>query len=472
MAQTQRFGLTHFGLGVDGSFTQDGGKYTGRDRRVIDRILAAIEGHRHEGGARLEDPDDAPALSLDTTQGSLRAGTTYYYRVSFIDQYGLETAASSETAVSTFAPVVEPGPPILNAVSGGDLAPGLYYYAFTGWSDGNETVLSSPQSIVVSDWRTVEIAVSSTLPTGTDEVSVWRQGPLESGYTRLATIPIGEDDHPEEPFDELHPLFVDDGSIPSDPCPCDPLNQPPTRNLTNATNAVEVEIPAPPERAFRWRIYRTRQSGVYSSASLVAEVAETDEVTGELVTSHLDSGEPLLPGQPLEASQTFTPSRILTGGSAGMGSFLLTSPDLGVWRVLATFSGVIETRPLGVTAPGHLPTPVLEDAEGGWWRVSIENDGALLTSDANAEAGSSGDVRFDPGAGPDLETSDPAVTWRLNVHSDGVLFTEGDPISGVDLVHLRPMLAEPPAPPTGGVLYFFDGGLRFKDASDSVTTLA
>ena len=474
MAQTQRFGLSHFGLGVDGSFTENGGKHTGRDRRVIDRILAAFEGHRHEGGQRLLDPEDPPTLTLDTTQGALRAGTTYYYRTSFIDQYGLETAASGETAVATFAPVSEPGPPSLNAISGGSLDDGLYYYAFTGWSEGNETILSTPQAISISDWKTVEVFVASTLSAGTDQVSVWRQGPLESGFTRLVTVPIGEDDHPEEPGDALHPLFVDDGSIPSDPCPCDPLQQPPTQNLTNATNAVEVEVPPLPERAFRWRIYRTRQSGVYNAASLVAEVVETDEPEGgALVTTYLDLGEPLSPGQPLEASQTLTPSRLMGDGAAGgSGRIFLTAPDLSIWILMATLDGSLETRPLGITSDVALPTPVLEDTGGNLWRVVWGAGGVLTTEDANAEAGSSSDLRFEPNQGPFIHTSDPAVVWRLNVSVGGVLITEGEAVPGARLAYMLPVSVEPAAPASGGVLYFHEGELRFKTSADVVTVLA
>jgi len=472
VAQTQRFGLSHFGLGVDGSFSEDGGKHTGRDRRTLDRILAAMEGHRHEGGARVEDPDFAPSLVLDDTQGALAAGATFYYRVSFIDQYGLETAAGDEASVATFASVSAPAPPRLEAETGGTLDDGIYYYGLTGHSQGNETTLSPPQIITISDWNTVSVYVSNTLPTGTDEVSIWRQGPLESGYTRLATVAIGENAHPEQPGDPLYPLFVDDGSIPA--IAPTASNQPPTTNLTNASNAVEVIIPAIPTGVQRWRLYRTRQSGQYGAASLVAEVVETEEEgSGALVTTFLDMGAALSPGKPLESSQTLSPSRLLSDElkSSGGGRVLLSSPDMSIWLVMATPLGQLETRPTGLAAISSLPAPVLTDSSSALWRVRVDDTGSLSTEDANVEPTSGVDLRFEHNQGPNISTPDPGAFWRLGVNESGELFTEGDPVSGMDLVHLRPVFSEPQAPVSGGVLYFQDGELRFKSSNDVVTTL-
>jgi hypothetical protein len=471
LALTQRFGLTHFGLGVDGSLFEDGGKFTGRDRRVIDRVLHALEAHDHSGGARVEDPEAVPTLELLSEGGSLPAGVTFYYRVSFIDRFGLESAAGPEVSVSTPGPVEIPAPPRVEAKPGGELDPGLYWYALSVHAGGNETQLSPPSVIGLSDWLSVAIGSPNDFPEGAEEVSVWRQGPLDSGFTRLVTMPI-----PTDPLE----FFLDDGSIASDPCACDPENLPPEENLTNATSSVVISLPSsevgPATGVRRWRVYRSDRPGEYDAASLVAEVVETtEEAGGALVNEFLDTGLEAGPGSPLEVSQTLQPSVLIEAASGGgSGHVFLSSPVNGgvaeTWRVMASVGGQLETRTTGLSTPVELPALILVDSDANYWRVTVAPDGALVTTEAPEPE--PGDRVHAHGAGPHLPTGDAAVTWRLEVELDGSLTTVGDPVPGTDLLYLLPVDAEPAAPPTGGVLYLLDGELTWKDASGATTTLA
>jgi hypothetical protein len=300
VALTQRFGLTHFGGPIDGSILDDGQKFTGADRRALDRILAALEQHDHQGGERLEDPTAPPAVSLQAEGGSLPAGTTFYYRVGYVDRFGLETAASEEVAVATPSAVGLPNPPMLNAVQGGQLASGLWWYALTAVQGVNETPLGSPALITVRDWRTVRVSVSA-FPVGATELKVWRQGPFDSGFTHIGHLA------------NAGSVFEDDGSIESDPCPCDPLNQPPEINSTSATSQATVTLPAADagsDLLARWRVYRSTQSGMFPDASLIAEVDAA-------ITEFVDHGDGALWGRPRHVSQTLQPSHAIQGGGGG-----------------------------------------------------------------------------------------------------------------------------------------------------------
>lgn len=471
MALTPRFGLTHFGVNADGGLSDDGYKFTDRDRLVIDRILGAFENHNHVGGERLQDPGDAePTLEL-LPDGELPSGVTFFYRVSYLDRYGLETAAGPEVSIEMPGSVLPPGAPSTNAEAGGALEEGLYFYAFTGHSGENETQMGPPSTVQITDWKSVQLTALEGFPVGTEEVSVWRQGPMESGFTRLVTVPVANH---EEALD----VYLDDGSIPSDPCPCDPENMPPDVNLTNATNAVRIVIPQedldPGTLVRRWRVYRTTESGQYGDASLVAEVVDTvDEEGGTLVNEYIDTGEgDLTPGHPLRVSQTLLPSRSVGGGGSGSGDggqFFLAASSGEVWRVVASISGQLETRTTGISTDVPM-TWVLVDDLDGTWRVSVDDAGVLVTE--SIEDPEDQDRVFPYGNGPDIPTGDTMVTWRLGVSTEGELATEGAPVPGSDLIYLRPSIFEPATPSEGGVLYLHDGELRFKDAAGAVSVLA
>lgn len=467
-SRTQRFGLNHFGGTTPGSLSDDAGKFTGRDRQLIDRLLGAFEVHTHQGGGKLEDPVESPTVALATSGGALPAGTTFYYRVSYVDQYGLETAAGPEISVTTPSGLSAPPTPAVTAIAGGVLEAGIYYYAAT-WhaADGTETTISAPAVInLLGDLPTVRLSFADPIPLDAAQVSIWRQGPLDAGFTRLATVTTTAFTH-----------YDDDGSIASDPCACDPENLPPDTNETNATSVAAITLPAaeitPPTLVRKWRVYRTTTQGSYSAGSLLAEVSETaDELTGALVDTYNDDGTAtLMGGAPLEVSQTLKPSAELAGGGGGGvgGQIFLADAGGTTWRLYSSAYGALHTE--------ALTTPV-EDADAGFalvdlvgtpWRLTVGTDGVLTTTQAVAL---DGERTWAYGTGPHVPTSDATVTWRLGVDQAGVLVTYGDATRG-SRIFLEARDDEPPTPVGGGVLYVTDTGqLRFKGPDGAVWNVA
>lgn len=434
MARTKRFSLAKFGGDEGGSLSDDGFKFSSRDRDVIDAVLSAFESHTHVGGERLPNPTAAPGLSTLTEGGALAGGRTYFYRVSFIDRYGLETAASDETAIATPSPVQPPGPPILGSTVGGVLTDGVYEYALTAEAGDYETQLGMSAVIQLLPDRTAISLEMPGLPTGADAFGIWRKGPNAVGFTKIGSTTA--------------PTILDDGSVPDDPCACDPDKLPPQENRTNASNIVTVTAPAFPPGTRGWRIYRTTSSGAYGSASLVAEVRELDD-SGALVSHHVDEGNELLESGPLETSQTLVPSPDLA--HAGDPNVLyLEAPDASVWRLTATRSGVIETRVTAVPATYAPVGIVLSDINDIPWRLTVGSDGVVATTQQGVVAG---DMEFAAGEEPDLPTVDGAVSYKLTVGIDGALETHGtDDSTVVEGVGVRRIIAsstEPENPQVG-----------------------
>jgi hypothetical protein len=325
-AQTPDFGLNYFGPGVPGSLTDDGSKFTLGDRLLISRILKALEAHHHEGGDKLAAPVGSPAVALDTLSGQLPGGANIYYRVSYVDQFGLETAASSEVVQATPVPLGSPVAPTLAAAELGVLTgPGLatddYSYGLTAISGDQETPLGEVATLSLDGTLPTVVVTFPEPQGGQDSWGVWRMASHDAGWTKVETVAITELD------------FTDDGTTPPNPCACDPTDAPPTENLTASTNMITVSVPDPalvgadPSAVKRWRLYRTYTSGSYASSSLVAEVVTTvnEDGTGGLVTSYDDDGtEALSLGQPLEVSQCLIPSTAITGGGGGISALLLS----------------------------------------------------------------------------------------------------------------------------------------------------
>lgn len=302
---TPRFGLNYFGGDIPGSLTDDGQKYTLADRLLIDKLLAAVEAHNHHlQPADTAEPSTAPTLTLHSDAGgTLEAGHTYYYEVTFVDDAGLETPAGDEVSISTPDLLDSPGAPSGESATGGSLPSGMFYYALTAIRGTEESTLGSSFSLTL---LAGEGTSNLTLPAlgDADSLRVWRMGLNESYYTKIGTSSSG--------------TFVDDGSVAADPCACDPDNQPPAANAGASIYSVTVALSTPDatiitaggQRA--WRIYRSETSGNYLASSLVHEVVETvDELdpTSGLVTSWIDAGDDLLPGTPPHSNQrmVFTP---------------------------------------------------------------------------------------------------------------------------------------------------------------------
>lgn len=440
MALTKRFQLNKFGAADGGSIADDGYKFSERDRDTIDAILSAFEAHTHSGGDRLADPSAAPTLSLLTEGGALPGGRTYYYRVSFLDRYGLETAASAESVISTPSQVQPPGPPVLTALStaGAVLTEGLYQYALTAISGDYETQLGTIAVItLMSDRNSISLAMPA-LPTGATAFGVWRQGPNAVGFTRIGQTSAS--------------TILDDGSVPDDPCACDPENLPPQENRTSSTNIVTITAPTFPADARRWRVYRSLVSGSFGSETLVAEIVDVD-ANGNLVNFYMDDGDQLLYGRPLEISQTLVPTAAVAGSAGGSGVVYLEAPDATTWRISATRTGEIITSLSGVPA-GYAPSGMtLQDANGATWRVTVDATGVLTTTQTASVAG---DVTYTGGSSPDLPTVDGRVTYKLTVTTLGELQTHGlDDSTVVEGIGVRRIVASPtqPADPQVGDLW-------------------
>lgn len=115
---TDRYGLSYFGGAVPGNITEDGNKFTLFDPQLLDRLLGAMEDHDHSGGEQLLDPADAPTAALSEVGGHLPPGRTFFYAITFLDRFGLETVPSDAVDVITPAPVRPPASPALEADSG------------------------------------------------------------------------------------------------------------------------------------------------------------------------------------------------------------------------------------------------------------------------------------------------------------------------------------------------------------------
>ncbi len=357
-----------------------GDALTDHDKAVIDAVLAAFETHQHKGGDRLPDPTGPLAGVLATTGGALAAGTSFFYRVSYLDRFGLETAASAEVIFTTPGGLVAPDAPALAVVAGGNLAMGTTYYALSAVdAAGNETVLSDPRLIAITDKNTVNLTPPPFADVSIVKYNVWRQGARSTGFTKIGSITDTSID------------FVDSGGVPDDPCACDPTNLPPVQNRTNATSKVTFTVPDPAlllTDVLAWRIYRATSSGAYGRSSLLQEITTTvnSDGTGGLVTTFVDDGTfPLMVGSPLDRSETLTPTVLIKGGGGG----------------------------------SYVENPILTDNSGqNVYRVDVEN-GVLITYASFERTRFGAGTYYPIGGGPCFAM--PGAVLRLTVDSQGVL---------------------------------------------------
>lgn len=313
---TDHYGLQTLAAGDD--FSLNSYKYTNADRGTIDRVLySGAVGHRHRGGAGItEAPTLAPSLDLDTSQGVIPASTRVYYKYTYVDEAGNETAASPEAFVETPQALQAPGAPTLSyTTTGGTLIAGNYFYVLTAYEDAttSETTGTSPNSITVPTGTTTN-KVTLTLPTtplGADGFNVYRKKPGGLGYFWIASVDMTVVTPPT--------TFVDTGY--EDDC----NRTLPTTNSTNMSNAVTVSLPGAtptvPE-GFTWKVYRTYTSGEYTNSLLAHVVEETYEGSGVIDPTYLDLGPGTTTGEPPSSNYTYgDPSQInLTDGSEVQGT--------------------------------------------------------------------------------------------------------------------------------------------------------
>lgn len=404
MPSTSRFGLTL------------GDNLSDHDKTLVDSVLAAFELHDHSGGTQLPDPSGPATGVMYLNGGSLPAGVTYYYRVAYVDRYGLETAASAEVSFTTPQPVANPGVPAVTTATGtaGTLSAGVYYYAITGVDlSGNETLLSTPvTATLIADAGTITLTAPD-FPAGAFSYNIWRKGPRTASFSLIGSL--------SDPYY----AFVDTGTVPDDPYAVDPSRLPPAVNRTHATSMLTLQPPdtaliaitAGPVKA--WRLYRTTVSGNYPANALLTEVATTvnQDGTGGLLPTFVDDGTTsLVVGKPQDLSQTLHPTVKIVG--RGVASAVTLSSPSDNWRLLASTAGTLVTaRSAGRLGDGGI---FLGSPGGSIYEVNIDDSGALSTS---ATTPGAGDTVYLDGSGPLLSTPEPTLSYQLGIRDDGVLVT-------------------------------------------------
>ncbi len=304
MAKTTNFGLNKFGQ--EGRISDEGYKFSLKDRDIIDTLLFTLYQHDHRAVNQFTfiGPQHEPTLTLNATGGTLPASTDLFYRISYRDNLGNETEGSISAFVRTIAPILPPDSASLaTATTGGTLTPGTYKYALSYYQVNAQTRAPNIQTISIPT-GTVTNTVTITLPLIEPDATGWkiyRKGPGDIEYWLLDTVVAGA----TPPID-----YVDDGSLSPN---CDKKR--PTINDTNSTNSVTIDIDAldlPLDtNVTSWRVYRTTIASVYGTASLLETITETTTQGGaDLITTATDAGASLQVGRPLD--QTTIPPEIPT----------------------------------------------------------------------------------------------------------------------------------------------------------------
>lgn len=344
---TKYFGLESFGPG--GSISQNGYKFTQRDRETIDALLYTIYQHDHRPtqAVALVGPSTRPTVTAGTG-GTFKAGTTLYYRISYVDTNGNETQASPEQSVGFDPALTPPDAPVLTSSStGGSLAAGTYRYALAYYQTGGKSTTAPNYSSITTTGSTSVVTITFPTPVDTDADGwdIYRKDPTDSKYYFLKSVPITATPPTST---------TDDGSTALD---C--LITLPASNTTNGGNAATIAIASTDlplaSTVASWRIYRTSTSGSYPANSLLATVTETTTEGGtDLVTSYTDAGYTTGSGVPL--LQAAVPPGV---------------PQLDAADVFSSTSGSLpaELAPKGVHAlnlffTNHDPEPATPSGEG------------------------------------------------------------------------------------------------------------
>lgn len=295
--ETAHFGFTRVANGEP--LSKNGWSFTDLDVTKLDQLLYAAFTHSHDGGLALGNPSDLPTLAAVPTGGSLPAATSYFYRVSFIDEHGLETAASDEATVNTPDPISPPTAPSASVeTTGGTVAPGIYSYLVTCVDNyAGETTPSSMASAQVIGGSANQIRLDlPDLPTGAESFTIYRSRPGQSQFYLLGSTDTT--------------VYFDTGITE------DQSISAPTTNTTNSANSIVVTINDAafiPLGCTAWRIYRATTAGGYDGNCLVHEVTEgvTDDSTVPL-TEWTDTGDTLLAGFPQNSTSTVPHGALLT----------------------------------------------------------------------------------------------------------------------------------------------------------------
>lgn len=345
MGRTQHFGFAT--VGPNDNFSDDGYKFSVRDRQDIDTAIYASMQHMHDGASLSDiDASTGPELGL-SDQGlllgaSLLSDTRYYYKITLVDAFGRESEASVEEYIDTPAAVDEPGQPGLSyTTTGGTLLSGTYLYAVSAYTNFNtsETLIGTPASIAVpavSSTNTIVVDLPS-LPDDATGFNIYQQKPGGQGFYYLASVDMTIATPPTE--------YVDDGS---DECDCNRTL--PTVNNTLEGIAVDVTYPgATPvvPVGYTWKVYRTERPGDWDNSLVHHVVEETSEGSGVITPTYIDVGSLNIGGTPPER-----------------GMFAISNPE----KILLTDSAHVQ---------GVLPLDKLNSL----YVITIQDDGPLVNGE-------------------------------------------------------------------------------------------
>jgi hypothetical protein len=310
---TDHFGLTRVGEGEQ--LSKNGFAALDLDRVTVDDMLYALSLHTHSAEPRLASPAGAPALIGRPTGGTLPPNVTLYYRISYLDKWGLETAGSSEASITTSGAINSPSA-IAGTIetSGGTLTSGLYAYVATfATPSGGETVPGPRTEVRIESGSTNRTRlVLPDLAPGSAFVRIYRSRPGQTQYYFL--------------FETDANNFYDDGSLTEDTTVTIP-----GFNSTNSANSVEVTVPGGllPPGVFGWKLYRSVTPSTYAGFNLVHVVVEgTTETSNDIRTSWQDTGEALQRGEPRQVSSTMSGGATVELAQLG-GKFPLSATPRG-----------------------------------------------------------------------------------------------------------------------------------------------
>lgn len=367
--RTERFGFNTFGGGEGGSISDDGFKFSSDDRRALDAILAAIERHNHHLVAHgSSEAPGAPSVTVGA-DGYLEGGFEYFYRVALLNEDGSVGEAGDEASITLPAVLQSPDIPAVANIEGsmpvGSLLPGVYYYGLTAHVGIQESPLSAtvPAQVIATGSVRLELP---EFEDPADSYTVWRMGPGEPGFTRIGITDLLE--------------FIDDGSVPADPCAGSPGHTPPDFNTGAAVYSVVVSLPAGLEAPFGWVIYRTDTSGLYDGQCVVERVTafvDEDDPESGVVTSWSDVGDPLQGGTPRTVEDIrFVPftfdARDELPDPAGFPDWY---PIVHSGKLLVR-SG-LEWIPLG-GGSGSVSLPIFTSPNGSRFIQSVSDDGEFV----------------------------------------------------------------------------------------------
>lgn len=335
MATSRTSYLQLLKLGAGDSLSAEGYDFTSGNMDKLDRAIQ--QALRRPTGAVgvLASPIVGPELTLDTSAGSIPAGTTVDYVFSYVDASGGETAASPIASITTPAPIPAPDAPVPSRNdTGGSLLPGNYFYILSAYAGSNTSeTRGGDRAQITLDTSSSAWVVTLTypsLPAGADGWNVYRRAPGETEYSFIASVASGPT------------TFVDNGSaVPN----C--TRRPPTQNRTNSSNSINVSLPGvlpelPAEAAY-WKVYR-RYSSSWGVKSLLQNVVEeTSEGSGVIVPDIDDIGVGCTTGRPLNVSQVIeSPERILLTDMTEVNGVLPVSKNVVPFQFSFAFPGVVE----------------------------------------------------------------------------------------------------------------------------------